>query len=128
MADRRELYDGFGDGMSRAFELVATPLIFGFLGHLADGWLGTGPVLLAAASVTSVVGIMYVTWVRYEADMRREEEAVAERRRRRRASAPLVVDAGSPALEAASAGAAEIPDADEIELAPWPWDVVGART
>ena len=43
LREKRELYNGFGNALSRAFELVVTPLIFGLGGHLLDGALGTGP-------------------------------------------------------------------------------------
>ena len=31
LKDRQHLYNGFGNGLARAFELAATPLVFGFL-------------------------------------------------------------------------------------------------
>ena len=37
----RDVNNGFGDGLAAAFEMVVTPLIFGFLGYLVDRWLGT---------------------------------------------------------------------------------------
>ena len=43
-----EVNTGFGDGLAAAFELVATPTIFGFLGHLLDDRLGTGALFLIA--------------------------------------------------------------------------------
>ena len=47
LSDRRDLYNGFGDALSRAVELVVTPAIFGFL-----GWLGaTLPFALTVALV-----------------------------------------------------------------------------
>ena len=39
--ERRELNNGSGEALARAFELVVTPVIFGFFGWLLDGWLGT---------------------------------------------------------------------------------------
>jgi F0F1-type ATP synthase assembly protein I len=44
--ERRELSNGFGDALARAFEMVLTPVIFGFLGWLLDGWLGTRPLFM----------------------------------------------------------------------------------
>src|SRR5205085_2570413 len=38
---QRDLYSGFGDALARAFEFVATPALFAFLGWLLDRWLGT---------------------------------------------------------------------------------------
>ena len=35
-SEKREIKQGSGDAMAAAFELVATPAIFGFLGWLLD--------------------------------------------------------------------------------------------
>jgi len=48
LPERRELNKGFGDALSRAMELVVTPMIFGFFGYLLDGRFGTRPVLMFA--------------------------------------------------------------------------------
>ena len=45
-SERRELNEDFGDGLSRAFELVLTPMVFGFFGYLLDGRLGTRPLFM----------------------------------------------------------------------------------
>ena len=42
----QEVNTGFGDGLAAAFEMLAGPAIFGFLGHLLDQKLGIGPVFL----------------------------------------------------------------------------------
>ena len=44
---------GAGDALAKAFEMIATPAIFGFGGWLVDGRLGTFPLvtLLLAAVV-----------------------------------------------------------------------------
>ena len=45
----RGLHDvntGLGDGLAAAFELIATPFFFGFLGYLLDQKLGTGLVFM----------------------------------------------------------------------------------
>lgn len=69
----REVNTGFGDGLASAFELVATPAIFGFLGYLIDQRLGTGAVFLLGLSLV-VFG--YVCWklvMQYNAQMARHE-------------------------------------------------------
>ena len=43
-AARRELNNGFGEALAKAFELAVTPAIFAFLGHLLDRRLGTSPL------------------------------------------------------------------------------------
>ena len=45
-SERRQLNEGFGDALSRAFELVLTPMVFGFFGFLLDGRLGTRPLFM----------------------------------------------------------------------------------
>lgn len=55
----RELTDGPGDQLAAAFELVATPALFGLLGWAIDGWLGTRP-LVAVLSATFVAA--YCIW------------------------------------------------------------------
>jgi F0F1-type ATP synthase assembly protein I len=42
-SDRRDLYNGFGDTYSVAFEMVVTPLVFGLIGWFIDSRLGTFP-------------------------------------------------------------------------------------
>ena len=47
------------DAMAKAFEMIATPAVFGFGGWLVDGRLGTFPlVTLAAASIV----LAYQVW------------------------------------------------------------------
>jgi F0F1-type ATP synthase assembly protein I len=83
LRDRRDFYNGFGDGLARAFELALTPAIFGGLGFLADRALGTTPLLTIVFLLFAVCGVGYMTWFRYEAEMKRHEaEAVWARTKR----------------------------------------------
>lgn len=83
LRDRQELYNGFGDGLARAFELAITPAIFGFLGWLVDRALGTSPVFILAFALLAVCGVGYMAWFRYEQDMQRHEaDAVWNRHKR----------------------------------------------
>ena len=52
-AGAAEIRAGAGDALAKAFEMIATPAIFGFGGWLVDGRLGTFPLvtLLLAAVV-----------------------------------------------------------------------------
>ena len=65
----REVNTGFGDGLAAAFEMIATPVIFGCFGWLLDNRFGTSPWL------TIVFGLFvfgYEVWklvMRYTADM-----------------------------------------------------------
>jgi len=70
-----EVNNGFGDGLQSAFELIATPAIFGFLGHLLDQKLGTGSLFLISFAlfvfgyeVWKLVGTYNRQMARHEAD------------------------------------------------------------
>ncbi len=50
---------GAGDALAKAFEMIATPAIFGFGGWLLDGRLGTFPLVTLVAVV---VVFSYQVW------------------------------------------------------------------
>jgi F0F1-type ATP synthase assembly protein I len=87
--DKRDFYNGFGDGLARAFEYAVTPAIFGFLGWLLDRAVGTVPLFTIVFALLCVVGMFLKTWYTYDAMMRAhdaespwgrgEPEASAER-------------------------------------------------
>ena len=90
--DKRAMNQGFGDGMSHAFELVATPLVFGGIGLLVDRLAGTSPVFVVVLGLFGVVGTFARFWYGYDAEMRSHE---AEARwARRDAGAARATDAG----------------------------------
>lgn len=69
----RDVNNGFGEGLAAAFEMVATPVIFAFLGYLLDRWLGTSPVFMLTLGLL-VFG--YEIWrlvMRYSAEMAAHE-------------------------------------------------------
>ena len=80
---RRELNNGFGDALSRAFELAVTPALFSGIGWLVDRWVGTTPLFTILLLLFAVAGVGYMTWFRYEEEMKRHEaDAVWNRRKR----------------------------------------------
>jgi F0F1-type ATP synthase assembly protein I len=81
LRERRELYNGFGNALSRAFELVVTPLLFGFAGHLLDGALGTGPLFTVVLVTLCLVGMSARFWYAYDAEMRAHDRAAPWGRR-----------------------------------------------
>lgn len=82
LRERRELNNGFGNAMSRAFELAATPAIFAGFGWLLDRQLGTSPLFLLVLFFFAIAGVCYMTWKRYEEEMQAHEaEAVWNRRK-----------------------------------------------
>jgi Flp pilus assembly protein TadB len=70
---RQKLNRGYSDGLSRALEIVVTPLLLGFLGHLIDSWLGTSPGFTLAFGIFGVVGIATKLWLGYDREMRKHE-------------------------------------------------------
>ncbi len=76
---------GAGDALAKAFEMVATPAIFGVGGWLVDGRLGTFP-LVTVVLVFVVFGYQVWAFVRsYSASM---DEALHSRRSGYRGAGP----------------------------------------
>ena len=72
-AERRELYNGFGNALALAMEFAVGPVIFGGLGWFLDQRLGIFPVLTIALGIVGVVGSFLRMWYRYDAEMREKE-------------------------------------------------------
>jgi F0F1-type ATP synthase assembly protein I len=70
---RRDLYQGFGNALGQAFELVGAPLLFGALGLLLDRWLGWFPVLTIMFGLYGLVGGALRTYFAYVEKMRQQE-------------------------------------------------------
>ncbi len=73
LTDKQAMNKGFGDGMSRAFEFVATPAVFGGIGYLVDSAVGTAPVFTIALVAFALVGMFVRMWYGYDSEMRRHE-------------------------------------------------------
>ena len=73
---QRELYNGAGEGMSRAFELALTPAIIGGFGYLLDRWLGLLPVFTIVFFLVAMAGLMARMYYSYDARMK-EHDAIA---------------------------------------------------
>ena len=71
--DRQELWQGFGNAMSRAVELVLTPLLFALLGLLVDRWLGTGHILTVVLGAVALTGLSIRMYYGYRETMRAHE-------------------------------------------------------
>jgi hypothetical protein len=71
--DKRDLYNGFGDSLARAVEFVAVPAVFGFLGHVLDGAVGTASVFTVGFVVFAFVGTVVRSYYAYEAAMKEHE-------------------------------------------------------
>lgn len=77
LRDRRELYNGFGDGLARAFEIAITPAIFGALGYGIDRWLGLVPWFTIILLVFALVGMFLRMWYEYDNTMKAHDAASA---------------------------------------------------
>lgn len=72
-SDRRELNNGFGEALSRAFEMAVTPALFGGLGFLLDRWLGVIPLFTIIFTLVVVVYFFWKSMKQYSQDMARHE-------------------------------------------------------
>jgi F0F1-type ATP synthase assembly protein I len=77
LAARQKLNRGYSDGLSRALEIVVTPLVFGLLGRLVDGWLDTRPWFTIGFAAFAVSGLFLKMWLGYDRQMKVEESKVA---------------------------------------------------
>ena len=73
--EQGELYRGFGDSLSRSFELAITPPIIAGLGYLLDRWLGIVPVLTIVFFLTAMIGLIATMWYGYDARMKTHEQS-----------------------------------------------------
>jgi hypothetical protein len=73
LEQRRELNNGFGDSLARAVELVLTPAIFGFLGHLLDTRVGTGVLFMLLFTLVTFAYVCWKMWGSYERRMQEHE-------------------------------------------------------
>ena len=73
LAERQQLYQGFGYTLALAFEVAFTPVIIGFMGYGLDRWLGTLPILTIVFAVLAVVGMSVRLYYGYEASMKVHE-------------------------------------------------------
>jgi F0F1-type ATP synthase assembly protein I len=72
-AERRELYNGFGNALSLGIEFALGPVLFGGFGWLLDGWIGTRPIFTVLLSIVGVVATFVRMWFRYDAEMKVQE-------------------------------------------------------
>ena len=73
---KRESYNGYGNGLARAFELTVTPALFGFIGHLIDRATGTGPGFMVALVIFAIVGMFIKLWFGDDHEMKHHESQI----------------------------------------------------
>ena len=93
--DQRDMYRGFGDGFTRAFELALTPAVFGGLGYLLDRRIGILPVLTILLFLTAVFGQFVKMYYTYDARMK-AHEAAGPWAQSSREAAPSVLAGSAP--------------------------------
>lgn len=71
---KRELNNGFGESLAKAFELVVTPGIFGFFGWLLDHKVGTTPLFTLLFTLAVFGYVAWKLWGSYERQMQVHEE------------------------------------------------------
>jgi F0F1-type ATP synthase assembly protein I len=76
-AERRELYNGFGDGLALAFQIALTPVIFGGLGYLIDRAIDRVPLFTIILFLVSMVGVFISQWAQYEHRMKQADAEAA---------------------------------------------------
>lgn len=69
----RETRQGFGDALSMAFEMVATPALFAFFGFLLDRTIGTTPLFILLFSCIALTYTIWKTLKGYERRMQKYE-------------------------------------------------------
>jgi F0F1-type ATP synthase assembly protein I len=73
-AERQALWNGFGNGLSQAFELAAVPALFALFGWWLDSLAGTGPGLLIGFMVLGLAGTVARAYYAYTAEMAEHEK------------------------------------------------------
>ena len=74
-SDKPALNELLGDESARGIELAVTPLVFGGLGWLVDGRLGTAPWFTIGLAAFALVATVLKMWFTYDAEMRELESA-----------------------------------------------------
>ena len=77
---RRDLYQGFGNALATAFEMVATPALFVLLGVWLDGRVGTRPLCAVVLGVLALTAVVLKAYYGYRDAIDREEEGKPWRR------------------------------------------------
>ena len=75
LRERQQTWSGFSDTLSRAIELVVTPLLFGLGGWYLDRWLGTRPLFTLLLFLVAVVGMAARMYYAYAAAMDEHDRA-----------------------------------------------------
>src|SRR5262249_46646443 len=67
LEERRDMYQGAGDGMNRAFEIALIPVIFGGLGYGIDRLFDIVPVFMIIGFLVGAFGVGAKAYYTYKA-------------------------------------------------------------
>lgn len=87
-SDKPAVKEMLGDEQARGIELAVTPVLFGLLGWLVDGWLGTGVVFTVVLAALALLSTVVKIWFGYDAQMREHEASGPWARRASRPAPP----------------------------------------
>lgn len=80
LRDRQHLFNGFGEGLARAFEMAVTPAVFAGVGYGIDRTVGVWPWATVVLLMFALCGMFIRTWYAYDAEMKAHEQAAVWRR------------------------------------------------
>ena len=66
---KRDSYNGFGNGLAKAFEIALVPAILGAAGYGLDRLIGIVPVLTIVFSVLAIIGMFARSYYAYTYQM-----------------------------------------------------------
>jgi F0F1-type ATP synthase assembly protein I len=72
--DQRDMWHGFSNALSHAFELVIATVLFVLLGLWIDGRVGTRPLFTVVLGLLAVIGLGVRAYYTYLAQIERDEE------------------------------------------------------
>lgn len=78
---KRDSYNGYGNGLAKAFELTMTPALFGGIGYLIDRRTDTKPWFTVCFVVFAIVGMFVKMWFSYDDEMKHHEKSMVTSKR-----------------------------------------------
>lgn len=72
-SDKPAISKFVGTEQARGIELAVTPVVFGGIGWLVDGWVGTGPWFAIGLAAFALLATVVKIWFGYDAEMREHE-------------------------------------------------------
>jgi hypothetical protein len=73
---KRDSYNGYGNGLAKAFEITMTPALFGGIGYLIDRRTDTKPWFTVGFVCFALVGMFIKMWFSYDEEMKHHEKSM----------------------------------------------------